>query len=83
MGIHFFFLVNHENVITLVELANNYDVALIPYGGGTSVSGAVTLPKHEKRCIVSVDTSQMVIIDFNRVKWMFGIGDIFIAIEMV
>ncbi|XP_050541576.1 alkyldihydroxyacetonephosphate synthase isoform X2 [Daktulosphaira vitifoliae] len=56
---------NHENVITLVELANNYNVALIPYGGGTSVSGAVTLPKYEKRCIVSVDTSQM-----NKLLWL-------------
>lgn len=47
--------------MTIVELANQHSVVLIPFGGGTSVSGAVSCPTNEKRCIVSVDTSQMVI----------------------
>ncbi|XP_050422434.1 alkyldihydroxyacetonephosphate synthase-like [Adelges cooleyi] len=56
---------NHEEVVNLVDLVNHHDVVLIPFGGGTSVSGAVTCPENEKRCIVIVDTSQM-----NRLLWL-------------
>jgi len=44
-----------------VKLVNQYDIVIIPFGGGTNVSGAVSCPVNESRCIVSVDTSQMVI----------------------
>ncbi|KAK9508901.1 hypothetical protein O3M35_006343 [Rhynocoris fuscipes] len=50
---------NHHDVVKLVEIANKYHVVLIPYGGGTSVSGAVTCPENETRCICALDTSQM------------------------
>lgn len=53
---------NHQDVISIVDLVNQHNVVIIPFGGGTSVSGAVSCPVNEKRCIVSVDTSQMVII---------------------
>lgn len=49
------------DVVSIVELVNQHNIVLIPFGGGTSVSGAVSCPVNEKRCIVSVDTSQMVI----------------------
>lgn len=39
-----------------------HNIVLVPFGGGTNVSGAVSCPANENRCIVSVDTSQMVII---------------------
>lgn len=55
----------HQDVVTLVKLANTHDVALIPYGGGTSVSGAASCPQNEKRCMVVLDTSQM-----NRMLWL-------------
>ncbi len=42
-------------VQTLVQLADRHDVVLIPYGGGTNVSGALTCPTTERRPIVSVD----------------------------
>jgi alkyldihydroxyacetonephosphate synthase len=42
-------------VQALVRLADRHDVVLIPYGGGTNVSGALTCPPHERRPIVSVD----------------------------
>lgn len=54
----------HEDVIKIVELANEQEVVLIPFGGGTSVSGAVTCPQNETRSIAIVDTSQM-----NRLLW--------------
>jgi alkyldihydroxyacetonephosphate synthase len=42
-------------VRTLVRLADEHGVVLIPYGGGTNVSGALTCPPSERRAIVSVD----------------------------
>ncbi|XP_073996120.1 alkyldihydroxyacetonephosphate synthase isoform X1 [Rhodnius prolixus] len=56
---------NHESVVTLVDLANKYQIVIIPFGGGTSVSGAVTCPENEQRCICSLDTSQM-----NGILWL-------------
>ncbi|KAK7794112.1 hypothetical protein R5R35_012606 [Gryllus longicercus] len=56
---------SHETVTKLVEIANHHDVVVIPFGGGTSVSGAVTCPSSEKRSILSLDTSQM-----NRILWV-------------
>lgn len=50
----------HDEVVTLVDLALKHNVTIIPYGGGTSVSGALSCPESEERPIMSVDTSQMV-----------------------
>ncbi|XP_071523561.1 alkyldihydroxyacetonephosphate synthase, peroxisomal isoform X2 [Panulirus ornatus] len=50
---------NHSEVEKLVDLACRHQVALIPFGGGTSVSGALLCPEEESRMIVSLDTSQM------------------------
>jgi alkyldihydroxyacetonephosphate synthase len=55
---------SHDEVVKIVQLANVFDVILIPFGGGTSVSGGVKCPDDE-RSIVSVDTSQM-----NRMLWL-------------
>ena len=42
-----------------MRLASEHGVALIPYGGGTSVTGALLRPAGERRTVASVDTSQM------------------------
>nr|CAD7395116.1 unnamed protein product [Timema cristinae] len=55
----------HDDVVKLVQLAHTYDVVLIPFGGGTSVSGAVSCPSNDPRTILSLDTSQM-----NRILWV-------------
>ncbi|RWS24281.1 alkyldihydroxyacetonephosphate synthase-like protein [Leptotrombidium deliense] len=55
----------HEDVVKIVELASQNNVVVIPFGGGTSVSGAVTCPSDEQRMIVSLDTSQM-----NNILWI-------------
>ena len=57
----------HEQVEKIVELANEHDVVLIPYGGGTNVTQALFLSRHkdEKRMIVSLDMSRM-----NKVLWV-------------
>lgn len=55
----------HDDVVTIVKLANDHNVAIIPFGGGTSVSGSITCPKQESRPICVLDTSQM-----NRMLWL-------------
>ena len=48
-----------------MRLANRHNVVLIPYGGGTSVSGALSCPSNEARMIISVDMHEM-----NAIKWL-------------
>ena len=50
---------SEEQVRTLVQLANEHDVCLVPYGGGTNVSGALLCPASEDRLIASVDMRRM------------------------
>ncbi len=50
---------SHEEVVALVRLADRHDVVLIPYGGGTNVTGALLCPEGEPRPIVSVDMRRM------------------------
>jgi alkyldihydroxyacetonephosphate synthase len=47
------------DVSWLVKWADECDVVLIPYGGGTNVSGALLCPVDEGRMIVSVDMARM------------------------
>jgi len=44
-----------EEVRALIALATEHNACLVPYGGGTNVSGALTLPQDEARTILSVD----------------------------
>lgn len=50
-----FFCRSEQAALRITQLATEHDVCLIPYGGGTNVTGALTLPKDERRMIVSVD----------------------------
>lgn len=50
-----FFCRSEEAALRITQLAKQHDVCLIPYGGGTNVTGALTLPNEESRMIVSVD----------------------------
>lgn len=54
----------HEDVEKLVKFATDFNIVVIPFGGGTAVSGAVECPTGEPRTIMSLDTSQM-----NRILW--------------
>lgn len=56
---------SHDDVVSIVEIANACNVAIIPYGGGTSVSCSITCPQDEKRSIIILDTCQM-----NRMLWL-------------
>ncbi|CAG5088473.1 Similar to ADPS: Alkyldihydroxyacetonephosphate synthase (Drosophila melanogaster) [Cotesia congregata] len=55
----------HNDVERIIRICVKYGVACIPFGGGTSVSGAASCPTEERRTIVSLDTSQM-----NRILWI-------------
>ena len=50
---------SEAQVAALTRLAVKHDVVLIPYGGGTNVSGALQCPSGESRMIVSVDMRRM------------------------
>lgn len=50
---------SESDVETLIGLAGEHDVVLVPYGGGTNVSGALQCPAHEARMIVSVDMARL------------------------
>lgn len=55
----------HDKVVELVDLADRLDIVVIPFGGGTTVSGSIECPHHEERPIVSLDMS-----DMNRILWI-------------
>ncbi|XP_029035219.1 alkyldihydroxyacetonephosphate synthase [Osmia bicornis bicornis] len=55
----------HEDVVKIIKLCAHYGSVCIPFGGGTSVSGAASCPENERRTIILLDTSQM-----NRILWL-------------
>lgn len=60
-----FFPESEADCETIVQLANDYNVCLVPYGGGTSVSCALQLPINETRMIVSLNMRRM-----NKIEWI-------------
>ncbi len=60
-----FYPQEEDEVKTIIKLATEHNVCLVPYGGGTNVSGALSLPEDERRMIVSVDMRRM-----NRILWI-------------
>ena len=56
---------SEKDAQSIISLAKEHDVCLVPYGGGTSVSNALQLPSNETRMIVSVDMLRM-----NNVEWI-------------
>jgi len=62
-----FYPESEKDAASIVDLATQHDVCLIPYGGGTSVSSALKIPESETRMIVSVDMRRM-----NKVEWIDG-----------
>ncbi|MDE3155166.1 MAG: FAD-binding oxidoreductase [Acidobacteriota bacterium] len=51
--------VGEEEVRAIVSAAAAHDVCLVPFGGGTNVSGALLCPEGETRTIVSIDMRRM------------------------
>lgn len=59
------FPVGEDDVREIVKLAAEHNVCLIPYGGGTNVSGALAVPDDETRLVCSVDLRRM-----NKILWV-------------
>jgi alkyldihydroxyacetonephosphate synthase len=55
----------HAHVEAIVKAAHEHNVVIIPFGGGTNVTLALTCNPDEKRTIVSLDMREM-----NKVKWV-------------
>ena len=60
---------NHSDVEKITLLAVRHGVCVIPFGGGTNVSGALECPVDERRTIVSLDMTQMVRISIFIFTW--------------
>ncbi|HIG56806.1 MAG TPA: FAD-binding oxidoreductase [Candidatus Latescibacteria bacterium] len=56
---------SEDHVRAIVRLAEEHDICLVPYGGGTNVSGALALPLDDGRVFASVDMRRM-----NKVVWL-------------
>ena len=51
--------VDEREIQAIIAAAREHDACLVPYGGGTNVSGALQCPEHETRPIVSIDMRRM------------------------
>ncbi|HEY7792219.1 MAG TPA: FAD-binding oxidoreductase [Vicinamibacterales bacterium] len=51
--------IDDDEVRALVTAAATHDICLVPFGGGTNVSGALLCPGGETRPIVSIDMRRM------------------------
>jgi alkyldihydroxyacetonephosphate synthase len=60
-----FFCESDTDAEQLIQLAVQHNICLVPYGGGTSVSGALMLPPDETRMIVAISTRRM-----NKLEWI-------------
>ncbi len=60
-----FFCRSETAVQRIIQLAIEHDVCVIPYGGGTNVTGCLVLPLEEKRMIVSLNTRGL-----NAIEWI-------------
>ncbi|HFC12272.1 MAG TPA: FAD-binding oxidoreductase, partial [Anaerolineae bacterium] len=60
-----FYVESNEDAAEIIRLADQHNVCLVPYGGGTSVSNALQLPSAEKRMIVIVNMRRM-----NKILWI-------------
>ena len=60
-----FYLESEEEAVKLINLAKQFDVCLVPFGGGTSVSSALQIPESETRMVVALDTRRM-----DKIEWI-------------
>ena len=56
---------SEEEIRTIVQVAEERDLCLVPFGGGTNVSGALALPKVDNRLFASVNMRRM-----NKILWL-------------
>ncbi len=59
------FLETEQQAAAVIKAADEHNICVVPYGGGTSVSCALKLPAGEQRMIVVMNTRGM-----NRIEWL-------------
>ena len=60
-----FYPETEDEVSKLVEIAVKFNVCIIPYGGGTNVTRALSIPENEKRSVISMDMRRM-----SKIEWI-------------
>lgn len=60
-----FYPENEDEVREFIELSSKFNICLIPYGGGTNVTRALSIPENENRMVVSVDMRRM-----SKIEWI-------------
>ncbi len=50
---------DEEQVAAVLQAALDADAVLIPFGGGTSISGSLEAPEDEQRTVISIDMSRL------------------------
>ena len=50
---------SEDEVAAIVKEALSADAVVIPFGGGTNISGSLEAPRHERRLVISVDMNRM------------------------
>jgi alkyldihydroxyacetonephosphate synthase len=50
---------SEDEVAEIVRVALRADAVVIPFGGGTNISGSLEAPRNERRPVISVDMSRM------------------------
>lgn len=50
---------DEDAVRAIVDATISYDAVLIPFGGGSNISGSLTPPAHEDRVVISLDLGRM------------------------
>src|SRR5207247_3132863 len=50
---------SEDEVAGVVKTALSADAVVIPFGGGTNISGSLEAPRNESRPVISVDMSRM------------------------
>jgi alkyldihydroxyacetonephosphate synthase len=51
--------VDEDEVAAVLRVALDADAVLIPFGGGTSISGSLEAPAEERRTVISLDLSRL------------------------
>jgi alkyldihydroxyacetonephosphate synthase len=51
--------VDEDEVAAILRVALDADAVLIPFGGGTSISGSLEAPAEERRTVISLDLSRL------------------------
>ena len=65
---------SNQDVLTLLAFASERSIAVVPYGGGTSVVGGVTPRRFAHNGVLTVDLSEMDRVESIDREFAYGFG---------